>query len=482
MKVDKPISRSLRDPDGEVLESGGRVYRFVHTRATATVESLLSRSEDIGRLVPAAIVPAKSHRALITRLGPHLRMEPTDVGLVLEHQKIEFPNYPYEWCPEMLYESGLLTLQMATEAIDRGQILKDATPYNILFDSCQPHFVDWLSFERRDPSDARWPAFAQYVRTFLMPLVANRVSNVPLGDLLTLHRDGLEPQYVYSMLGPVQKFTYFSLVTLPHLLQRNQTRRQQAANYKKPSSISEDQAKFILRSLIRFLRNQTEHLKPRPQRSAWGRYLDRDSPYDKAAGEQKTHLVSRYLENLAPGHVLDIGANKGRFSLLAAQLGHRVTAIDSDPNMTSSVFRHASQRQLRILPLCVDLARPTPGLGWKNTETSSFLERSFERFDGVLALAVLHHLHLGDGIPLEEIFDLLAQLTRNSACIEFVGARDLSTQFLARGRSLEHYSEGAFQKALQSRFEIVERCPLSGIDRSLYFLRKRTPRKTRGKT
>jgi hypothetical protein len=52
--------------------------------------------------------------------------------------------------------------------------LKDATPYNMPFRGPRPVFVDWLSFERRDRRDPTWPPYAQFVRTFVLPLLINK--------------------------------------------------------------------------------------------------------------------------------------------------------------------------------------------------------------------------------------------------------------------------------------------------------------------
>src|SRR5690349_129632 len=91
-------------------------------------------------------------------------------GMILEHERIPFPSYPYEWAAPMLHAAGRLTLDLAASLAKEGMGLKDATPYNILFRGPQPVFVDLLSIERRDPRDAIWLPYAQFVRMFLSPL------------------------------------------------------------------------------------------------------------------------------------------------------------------------------------------------------------------------------------------------------------------------------------------------------------------------
>ncbi len=58
---------------------------------------------------------------------------------------------------------------------------------------------------------------------------------------------------------------------------------------------------------------------------------------------------------------------------------------------------------LDVLPLVVDLTRPTPAVGWRNQECASFLDRARGGFDLVLMLAVVHHMLVTERIPLEDL-------------------------------------------------------------------------------
>lgn len=125
---------------------------------------------------------------------------PSDYRLT-EHTRVAFPSFPAEWPAEMLAAAAHLTLDLARAALAHGWRLKDATPYNILFRGCSPIFIDVLSFERREAQDALWPAYAQFVRTFLLPLLACRAGHFPLDQLWLASRDGLEPEQLYRSLS-----------------------------------------------------------------------------------------------------------------------------------------------------------------------------------------------------------------------------------------------------------------------------------------
>jgi hypothetical protein len=118
--------------------------------------------------------------------------------------------------PFAVARRGRLTLNLCEEALADGWILKDATPLNVLFTGTRPVFVDILSFERRDPHSSIWLAYGQYVRTFLLPLLMNRMLSWPL-SLSLFKRDGYEPADCYAALGWGRRLSRDALwpITLP---------------------------------------------------------------------------------------------------------------------------------------------------------------------------------------------------------------------------------------------------------------------------
>ena len=66
---------------------------------------------------------------------------------------------------------------------------------------------------------------------------------------------------------------------------------------------------------------------------------------------------------LRPGSVLDIGGNTGHYSRIAAGVGARVVAWDTDVASSDRSWKEARAAGLPILPLVADVARPTPAIG-----------------------------------------------------------------------------------------------------------------------
>src|SRR5271155_2224844 len=153
-------SKSFRDPAGFLFESGERVLRAVNPRSFQTLREFLD--------LPYSQELVRQGR-LVRTFFP---IEPAQPGYeIVEHERVWFPSFPAEWCPEMLESAGVLTLDLAEQLLPSGWGLKDATPHNILFRGPSPVFVDVLSFERTRPGDALWLPYAQFVRTFLLPLI-----------------------------------------------------------------------------------------------------------------------------------------------------------------------------------------------------------------------------------------------------------------------------------------------------------------------
>jgi len=472
---------SFRDPAGCCLIFNQRVLRFIATDAVREFEAFL-QTDCAGRFI--AQKQLVSTRRLSESEAAGLREAPElkpvfsahPAGAVFEHEKIPFPSFAHEWPPEMLREAGRLTLELARAALAEGFGLKDATPSNVLFRGHAPVFTDALSFERRNPADPIWLAEAQFSRTFLLPLLANRRWGLPLAEIFTTRRDGLEPEEIYRLCGPLEKISprLLSQVSIPTWLSRRANPDSEKI-YRPRLLANPEKAQFILESLFRRLERNLASLEPPARKeSAWSDYMDTHS-YDDPAFAAKEKFVAEALAEFKPARVLDAGANTGHFSALAAKAGAEVVAVDLDPACVGAIWRRAREEKLDILPLVVNLARPSPALGWRNAECASFLDRAAGAFDGVLMLALAHHLLVTERIPLEEILRLAYDLTNRLLVIEFIEPEDAMFRRLTRGRESLHagLDAAAFERACAAHFEIVRSLPLPGARRRMYCLKRK---------
>lgn len=436
-----------------------RVLRSVHPAYAADVKQFLAS--------PLADALVDADKLIATQI-----IGDDEQGLRLEHPRIFFPSYPWEWSEAQWIDAALLTLDLCDQLIDENLILKDATPLNILFDGAHPVLVDLLSIDRRTTGDPIWKPYGQFVRTFVLPLMAHKFLGWPLANARA-RRDGYEPGDLYPHLsffrrwfGPCRDF-----VTLPVLLDR--FKKKTAAT---PSEMhfADDACAAILHARLRGLRRVILGLASTKSRSRWSGYVTHRSHYATQDSQRKTSFIQQALASIRPTSVLDIGANTGEFSQMAARAGARVVALDTDLLSTELHYQRAHHAQDSILPLHADIARPTPSAGWKNLESLGLLDRCRHRFDCILMLGLLHHLLVSDQIPLDEIAHFAAELGPRALLIEWIPPSDTMFQQICRGRNDLYGAlcEEDFLRSFAPFFEVVTRAPLDN-GRILFHLEAR---------
>ncbi|MBX7133729.1 MAG: class I SAM-dependent methyltransferase [Fimbriimonadaceae bacterium] len=438
---------SFRDPAGRVFYRSGAVYRAINE----------SYAEDYQFLIESGLHQSLSEDRLVVDHVPAESSLDANAHAVIEPTRIPFVSYPYEWSFHQLKDAAKTVLQVQRRAIAFGMTLKDGSAYNIQFLDNRPIWIDTLSFERCD--DCRpWIAYRQFCRHFLAPIAMMSLIDLRLGTMSKQYLDGIPLDLASSLLPSKLSKPGLQL----HIHMHAKADRQSAA------SAQPGQAKNVSRAghlaLLESLEGTIDGLKPRNRSTEWGDYENRHR-YSPTAWEDKASIVEALLLIAKPDTVWDLGANAGRFSRIAAGLGASVVAWDLDPEAVDQHYLALRERpDSSILPLVVDLTNPSPALGWALEERRSFLQRG--PVDAVIALAVIHHLAIGNQVPFDMIADFFARLGR-WLIIEFVPREDPQVQRLLRGRTEEFswYGEEALERALLGRFERVERRPITDSGR-----------------
>ena len=137
---------SFRDWDSRVFYDNGRVLRALSERGLADWRAA-SEAPFFDEAVRAGKLVAT------TRVDGAAVPEPLRAGAaaVLEHERIPFVSYPYEWPFSMLREAALLELDLLARALVDDVTMKDASSYNVQWRGAKPIFVDVGSFERLEP-------------------------------------------------------------------------------------------------------------------------------------------------------------------------------------------------------------------------------------------------------------------------------------------------------------------------------------------
>ena len=466
---------SFRDPSGTVFFVNGEVFRGVSDETWETMKKLLSSGlldelMDAGMVVRTELVEDNSnlYRQLRSIQGgsPHF----------MKHEKVPFVSYPYEWSRRMIADAGLAQLSLQRKLIMKGFSLKDASIYNTQFIRGRPVFIDLPSIER-PAKTGLWIAYGQFCRHFLFPLILAHHRSIDLGGYYLSNLEGLNVDSVYKILGgwrSARPSLFVDVFLQKHLQSYGQrhidsTRRKIAAQGNDKPANADSSVQII--NLDRLSRKVKRLRDKKDTTGHWVEYAANNT-YSDEADTAKKQFIQRFAETRHPQRVLDLGCNTGTYSQIAEASGAFVVAADIDPECADHLYDEVTRQSLNILPICLDCANPSPGIGFMNRERASFLNRA--TFDAVFGLALLHHLLITSRIPLPATRDFFASLTGRWLILEFVGRKDSMFQHLLALREdiYGDITRENFEAVYSTQFTIIERQELPGSDRCLYLLEK----------
>ena len=457
METTDRLGGSFRDPSGFVFKSKGELYRQVNLQFQAEYEAFMA-SGLYDKLVARRLLIAHTE---VTSKGSTAEA----AYKILKPERIPFVSYPYEWCFSQLSSAAMLTLDIALLGLEHGMILRDASAYNVQFKGVRPVFIDTLSFEPYREGKP-WAAYQQFCRHFLAPLAIMAHSDVRLATLLRTNIDGIPLNLAASLL-PWKTKLQPSLLTHLHLHAKSQARYSER--------VVKRSARFSKRALIGLLQSlQSAVRAPRIpiRKSVWSHYYE-DTNYSQVAFEHKRSIVASMIDSAEPKSVWDLGANVGLFGRIAAERGLETVCFDLDPVAVEIGFRETKKEGVKkLLPLVSDLTNPSPSIGWALNERMSLVERG--PADCVLALALVHHLAIGNNVPLNAIADFLADLGRQLV-IEFVPKGDSQVDRLLSTRKdiFDDYTQSGLERAFGGRFTIERKEPVRDSKRVIYLMRRR---------
>ncbi len=453
---------SFRDPAGQVHLAGDRVFRTVHPVGLADYEFVRDSKAllplvEAGRVLGAEEVDAAN-------LGSHAPAG----GVVLEHRRIPFWSYPYEWPFEALKAAALAHLDIQIELFEDGIALSDASAYNIQFLGPRPIFIDTLSF-RRYRENEHWAGHRQFCEQFLNPLLLRAKFGLPFQDWYRGRPEGIPAE---SLARLVKWRHHLSLGMLSHVIAP--ARLQASAGNRMLGSAVKAQSRGLpptsYRAQLVQLRNWIAGLAPKDTgKTVWGGYAG-DNTYDETEAGEKKAMVAEFVTSTQPRLLLDLGCNSGDYSALALRSGaKKALGLDADHGALEQAFARAQAEDLDFLPLFQDSANPSPGQGWNGKERKGLAERC-DQVDAVMALAFEHHLAIGRNIPLPDVIGWITSLAPRGL-IEFVRKDDPTVRKMLALRDdiFDSYSLEEFTAALQRRARIVAQRSVSHTGRELFW-------------
>lgn len=417
-------------------------------------------AEMIGHLDKVGIINELCQQGMI----PPMKISKMDNEIRATQKLIKPLIYPFEWSPSQLREAGILTLNIQKFLEERGFHLKDAHPYNVVFDGCNPYFVDLGSIVKMNYGVGYWAAYPEFKASFEVPLKLAAREYTSIYSNTFLRQGSIINNYDQIYMARDFPFVSFKLYVVSYKIWMR---------YRSSFSWAEDRLnkrfnKFVSAALYSISRaplpfRRVNYLKlisrfkkiNFPFSTEWIDYHKQKKLLDRDGEKISPRFVRilDILQRLQPKSVLELAANEGVLSrAIKMTLNEcKVISTDYDIGAIENNFKTSAQASPEIAVAKLDF------MGDIFAQISSDREARL-RSEVVIALAVTHHLALTQKYTFEAIFRKIYALSLDKVMIEFM------PMGLWNGESAPEiptwYNEIEFVKYFEKYFEISERIQL----------------------
>lgn len=435
--IDKSENALFRAIKGEKLEHLKTVYERVNAS-----KRLLEC------VVPTSIV---KHEYLNT-ISP----------LVFRHEYIAPLSYAWEWPPAMFRDYVLFMIEFISELDRAGLGLGDPNGSNAIFHGGRFLYLDYsgIHWETTDLQIMR--LFIELHVNVLVLMVKNRGK----GDLFLRNRSlGMKYEDFSGYLSAAERNEYRSvfgecldLVEKKHIV---------------------DACMLLKQYVVKFSGGMVNV-------SDWTGYQDEmyQSINEPARWTNKQQTVISLINQASPRTLLDLAGNVGWYCVAKAKDLDYAIVADADVGIMDKAYEIIKQLGVtNVLPVRLNIIAPTPAFyrGHHVICTDAIrphIKGATERFrcDIVLALAVVHHLALSQGLSFEEIIGQLSLFTNRHLIIEFIDRNDRYVkQYLNLNEEFQTawYTRERFEAALRKSFNLLVAPPTNEQSRVIYLCEKR---------
>ena len=434
----------LWDLNGRVFFWDNRVFRAIYPHRLDFVrrlfdEGIIDELVSLDLLVPSWLT----------------EYELEGFGAVVEHERQDVDSKPWEWPHLILMEAARVYLQLLRILDRHGLTLHDGHAHN--FSLAPGGRVRWHDFGSLVEQEAtKFPGLSEFMESLMWPLeladlhadlsILRRLQmRVTTEDFLRLRGRRhnrlllksrariLRPaQIVQARLAHSDARGLRTLSVLIHEIAVRMTRRSRP----RADASRLDQIEKLV-----------DRFKPIEKTTLWSSYYGVGGLKERSAeASPREKEVVQVLREFKPQRVLDIGANEGLFSRLAAEIADVVIATDTDEEATHKHVLNvrSAPSRIRVYPL------------FHNILTLTDAEAERMRSDVVLALALTHHLRLGAGFPFDYIAQLFARLTRGLLVTEFMPNGLGGVERVVPDPLPDDYNLESFMGALSGEFNHVD--------------------------
>jgi ribosomal protein L11 methylase PrmA len=444
---------SFRDPSGYIFQNDDKIIRAVMPIADADFKSvydsgIIQEMSEAGLMISCDRLDADQDM-----LNQYRGARNEAAASLYEHPKVPMITYPYEWVFSQLKDAALAHLDIQIKALKKGYELSDATAYNMQFINGKAVHIDVMSL-RPYVEGAHWAGYNQFCRQFLLPLLLEAWAGVSFQPMYRGSINGISFEDALSVLPRRKLFT--NLSGFMHVYLHGRAVMANSSKADKKADLSRKLPKSRYEAILEQMHGFVTSLESAKRPSSYWKTYAKINSYSEPMRDVKLAFVEEWARENKPELVWDIGGNTGDFSLAAIKGGAKDAVIlDGDLDSLETAYRLRVKKGEPLLPLLMNLVDPSPNLGWRQTERKGLQERA--KADGVIALAVIHHMCIAGNLPLGEAINWLVNLAP-SGIIEFVPKRDPMVSQLLEVREdiFFDYEEDVFRSAILKEHDILK--------------------------
>ncbi|MAP54382.1 hypothetical protein [Altibacter sp.] len=421
-----------------------RVFRAINTPYEAQVQEMFSCGM-IQELIDKNL--------LINSWITDVKIE--GFNLVVEHQRVSFWNYPYEWSFSMLKDAANTVLTISEIAQSYNFELFDVHSHNVVFDMGTPKFIDLGSFFRKDPNDGKsWTGYLSFYNAFYIPTYLYTKGYSDLPQSIQLFHGYYNEKDFFNLRFKYATFFGSWLSNLVFKFYFNARKLANARHFR----VVEKFGKHKYSQYILFFKNNFQNifsikkarrlmkgLKNSKFDSYWMNYHNEIDPATNKRFQRITELFNTDLKDAKS--LIELASNQGKFAnhLLANSQIDKVIATDYDKNAVDAIYKN-NKGSDNVLPLVYDFVRP-------NGRITDTRIQDRIKADVVMALAVTHHLILTQEIGLKHIFSILESLSDTYVVVEFMPLGLYAGDLKTTPPVPDFYTLAWFKEAFSAHFD-----------------------------
>ena len=458
MKMIEPDAGSFRDNAGSIVYYKDKVLRILEPEGEKRINFSIKKKFFNNPEIKKFLVPSRITKDYDSEINN------SQNKIVIEHDKIPYISYPYEWCFEQLKDAAIHHINFHLFLLKNDASLIDASAYNIQFIGAQPVFIDILSIKEYIDGEF-WSAHKQFCENFLNPLILKSKKGIDFNNWFKGNLEGIKTSEIYSLLNFSDFFSVniFTNIILMNYFDNKALKKNididKLKNKKLPKKT------FI--SILKNLKNFILKLKPKKSKTVWDTY-SLSNTYKPDEEKIKRDKVKDFIIKNKFKIIADIGCNDGSYSKLGLECGcNYIVGFDYDLNCLHNGYLRAKNDRLKFLPLYFDATNPSVNLGWNESERKGFKSRA--NFDALIALAFEHHLAIAKNIPLDQTVKWLIGLAPKGL-IEFIPKNDetIKRMLKLKGDIFQNYNENNFKNYILNHANIISELVISSSGRKLF--------------